>query len=84
MTYGDTDYSGRMTPYVKAGMAKTKLLVGVDIGGTDETTASKFVVKNGYAGVMTYNISTTSQTNLSDITTVLFGSATNVTANCLQ
>jgi Glycosyl hydrolases family 18 len=84
MTYGDTDYSGRMTPYVNAGMAKTKLLVGLDIGGTDETTAAKFVKKNGYAGVMTYNISTTSQTNLSDITTVLFGSATNVTANCLQ
>jgi len=84
MTYGDTDYSGRMTPYVNAGMAKTKLLVGCDIGGTDETTASKFVVKNGYAGIMTYNISTTSQTNLSKITTVLFSSATSVTAGCLQ
>lgn len=84
MTYGDTDYSGRLQPYVSAGMAKTKLSIGVDIGGTDETTAAKFVKSNGYAGVMTYNISTTSQTNLSKVTTALFNSATKVTANCLQ
>jgi Glycosyl hydrolases family 18 len=83
-TYGNTNYSGRLQPYVSAGMAKTKLSIGVDIGGTDETTAAKFVKSNGYAGVMTYNISTTSKTNLSKVTTTLFNSATNVTANCLQ
>lgn len=83
-TYGNTNYSGRLQPYVSAGMAKTKLSIGVDIGGTDETTAAKFVKSNGYAGVMTYNISTTSKTNLSKVTTALFNSATSVTANCLQ
>jgi hypothetical protein len=83
-TYGNTNYSGRLQPYVSAGMAKTKLSIGVDISGTDETTAAKFVKSNGYAGVMTYNISTTSKTNLSKVTTALFNSATSVTANCLQ
>ena len=84
MTYGDTDYSGRLQPYINAGMAKSKLAIGVDIGGTDETTAAQFVKNNGYAAVMTYNISTTSQTNLSKITNVLFAKTTSVTANCLQ
>lgn len=85
MTYGNTNYSGRLAPYVSAGMAKTKLAIGVDIGGTDETTAANFVKTNGYAAVMTYNISTTSQTNLSKVTKALYSNkATNVTANCLQ
>lgn len=84
MSYGNTNYSGRLQPYINAGMAKAKLGIGVDIGGTDETTAAQFVRKNGYAAVMTYNIGTTSQTNLSKVTNALFGKATNVTANCLQ
>jgi hypothetical protein len=84
MTYGATNYAARLQPYVNAGMAKTKLSIGVDIGGSDQTTASQFVKNNGYAGIMTYNISTTSQTNLSKVTNVLFSSPTTVTANCLQ
>jgi len=84
MTYGNTNYSGRLQPYLNAGMPKSKLAIGVDIGGTDETTAAQFVKNNGYAAVMTYNISTTSQTNLSKVTKTLFGSNTSVTANCLQ
>ncbi len=84
MTYGATNYAARLQPYVNAGMAKTKLSIGVDIGGSDQTTASQFIKNNGYAGIMTYNISTTSQTNLSKVTNVLFSKPTNVTANCLQ
>ena len=84
MTYGNTNYSGRLQPYLNAGMAKSKLAIGVDIGGTDETTAGQFVKNNGYAAVMTYNISTTSQANLTKVTNALFGKATAVTANCLQ
>ena len=84
MTYGNTNYSGRLQPYLNAGMPKSKLAIGVDIGGTDETTAAQFIKNNGYAAVMTYNISTTSQANLTKITNVLFGKATTVTANCLQ
>lgn len=84
MTYGNTSYSSRLQPYVNAGMAKTKLAIGVDIGGTDQTTASNFVKNNGYAAVMVYNVANNSQTNLSKITNALFGSSTSVTANCLQ
>lgn len=84
MTYGYTNYSARLQPYVSAGMAKTKLSIGVDINGADQTTASQFVRNNGYAGVMTYNIGTTSQTNLSKVTNALFGKATSVTSGCLQ
>jgi hypothetical protein len=84
MTYGNTNYSGRLQPYITAGMPKSKLAIGVDIGGTDETTAAQFVKNNGYAAVMTYNISTTSQANLTKVTNALFGKATTVTANCLQ
>ena len=84
MTYGATNYASRLQPYVNAGMPKTKLSIGVDINGTDQTTASQFVKNNGYAGIMTYNISTTSKTNLSKVTNALFAKPTNLTANCLQ
>jgi len=84
MSYGATNYASRLQPYVNAGMPKTKLSIGVDINGSDQTTASTFVKNNGYAGIMTYNISTTSKTNLSKITNVLFTKATNVTSGCLQ
>lgn len=84
MRYGLTDYSGRLQPYLDAGMSKSKLGIGIDIGGADQAGAAQFVKKNGYAGVMTYNISSSSQANLSLITSVLFNSATSVTANCLQ
>ena len=84
MSYGNTNYSGRLQPYVGAGMAKSKLSIGIDIGGTDEATAATFVKNNGYAAVMVYNVSTTSQTNLSKVTKALFGKSTTVKANCLQ
>ena len=84
MTYGDTDYSGRLAPYLSAGMPAGKLAIGIDIGGSDQTAASKFVKKNGYAAVMVYNVANNSQTNLSLVTNALFGSATSVKANCLQ
>lgn len=84
MTYGATNYASRLQPYVSAGMPKTKLSIGVDINGSDQTTASQFVKNNGYAGIMTYNISTTSKTNLSKVTNALFVKPTNLTANCLQ
>jgi hypothetical protein len=84
MSYGSTNYSGRLQPYVSAGMAKTKLSIGVDVNGSDQTTASNFVKNNGYAGVMVYNVAGNSQTNLSKVSNALFGSATSVKANCLQ
>jgi GH18 family chitinase len=84
MRYGLTDYAGRLQHYLDAGMPKSKLCIGVDIGGSDQEGAAQFVKKNGYAGVMTYNISSSSQANLSLITNVLFNNATSVTANCLQ
>src|SRR5258708_36673452 len=84
MTYGNTNYSGRLQPYVTAGMAKTKLNIGVDVNGTDQTTASQFIKSNGYAGVMVYNVANNSQTNLSKVSKALYGSTTSVKANCLQ
>jgi len=84
MTYGSTNYSGRLQPYVNAGMAKTKLNIGVDVNGSDQTTASQFVKNNGYAGVMVYNVANNSQTNLSKVSNALYSSATSVKANCLQ
>jgi GH18 family chitinase len=84
MTYGQTNYSGRLQPYIDAGMAKSKLFIGVDIGGSDQAGAAQFVKKSGYGGVMTYNISNSSQANLSLITNVLFNNATSVKPGCLQ
>jgi len=84
MNYGITDYSGRLQPYIAAGMPAGKLCIGVDIGGSDQAGAAQFVKKNGYAGVMAYNIGSSSQANLSLITNVLFNTATSITANCLQ
>lgn len=84
MTYGSTNYSGRLQPYVNAGMAKTKLSIGVDVNGTDQTTVSTFIKNNGYAGVMVYNVASNSQTSLSKVSNALYGSATSVKANCVQ
>jgi GH18 family chitinase len=84
MTYGYTNYSARLQPYVNAGMAKTKLSIGVDINGSDQTGASNFIKNNGYAGVMVYNVGKTSQTNLSKVSNALYGSSTSVKSNCLQ
>jgi len=84
MTYGYTNYAARLQPYVNAGMARTKLSIGVDINGSDQTGASNFIKNNGYAGVMVYNVSKTSQTNLSKVSNALYGSSTSVKSNCLQ
>jgi hypothetical protein len=84
MTYGNTNYSGRLQPYVNAGMAKSKLNIGVDVNGSDQTAASTFVRNNAYAGVMVYNVANNSQTNLSKVSNALYGKATSVKANCLQ
>jgi hypothetical protein len=84
MTYGSTNYSGRLQPYVNAGMAKTKLNIGIDVNGSDQTAASQFAKSNGYAGVMLYNVASNSQTSLSKVSNALYSKATNVTANCLQ
>ena len=84
MTYGYTNYSARLQPYVNAGMAKTKLSIGIDVNGSDQTGAGNFAKNNGYAGVMVYNVSKTSQTNLSKVSQALYAKPTNVTSNCLQ
>jgi hypothetical protein len=65
-------------------MAKTKLSIGVDVNGSDQTTAGQFVKNNGYAGVMVYNVGNNSRTNLSKVSNALFSSATSVKANCVQ
>ena len=84
MTYGNTNYSGRLQPYVNAGMTKSKLNIGVDVNGSDQTAASTFVKNNAYAGVMVYNVANNSQTNLSKVSNALYSKATSVKANCLQ
>jgi len=84
MTYDSANYSGRLQPYVNAGMAKTKLSIGVDVNASDQTTAGQFARNNGYAGVMIYNVSNNSQASLSKVSQALFNSATTVKPNCLQ
>jgi hypothetical protein len=84
MSYGNTSYSSRLQPYVSAGMAKTKLSIGIDVNGTDQTGASNFIKNNGYAGVMVYNVANNSQTNLSKVSQALYSSATSIKSNCLQ
>lgn len=84
MSYGNGDYTGRLSPYLQAGIPAGKLFVGVDIGGTDQAVAAGFVKQNGYAGLMTYNIGNGSQAALSLLTNVLFDTATGIKPGCLQ
>lgn len=84
MSYGGSNYAGRLSPYVSAGMAKSKLSIGIDVNGADQAAAARFVQSGGYGGVMVYNVAKTSQANLSALSTTLFGSATTVKPGCLK
>ncbi len=85
MDYGNMAYNGRLHPYTKLGMAKTKLFLGVDPDiSRDNTTAAKFVKDSSYAGVMLYDVTKNSQTDISLVTSTLFNMPTGALNNCLR
>jgi hypothetical protein len=83
MSYGDQDYSGRLQPYVDAGMTKNELAIGVKTDGNDGAAAAKFVRQNGYGGVMVFTVSNSSGTYLSTVSQALYSQNTMVKTNCL-
>jgi len=83
-TYFSTNYAGRLQPYINAGVPKSKLGLGTDLGNNDQAAVAAYVKANGLASAMVYNVGKSSQTKLSSISTTLFGSSTSVKANCLK
>jgi len=83
MSYFDSDYAGRLQPYVDAGMGKNQLAIGVDTSRTDGAAAASFVRQNGYGGIMVFNVTKDSTSYLSGISNALFGQNTVAKPGCL-
>ncbi|MCZ4245458.1 LamG-like jellyroll fold domain-containing protein [Pedobacter punctiformis] len=83
-TYFSSDYAGRLQPYINAGVPKSKLGLGTDLSNSDQAAVATYVKNNGLASAMVYNVANNSQTKLSSISNVLYGSATAVKPNCID
>jgi GH18 family chitinase len=90
MSYGSPNFEDRLSAYLNPqyGMTKNKLGLGVDSGSppglSSYTEAAQFVKNNGYAGMMVYNLSDTSQYVLSSIAKVQSGVGVKIIPGCLN
>ena len=84
MTYGDTDYEGRLQPYVEAGMPLDTLSLGVDTGGSDGPTAASYVTQNGVGGLMVFNVTNACEAYLAPVAEVMYGQGIVVPSGCLS
>ncbi|WP_394843500.1 glycosyl hydrolase family 18 protein [Pendulispora brunnea] len=84
MSYGSTNYGGRLSGYLSNGMTKAKLGIGASTGGSDGARAAQYVKDNGIGTFMVYNVTKSSQSYLSSTSNVLFGASTQTKANCLR
>jgi hypothetical protein len=74
MTYGDTDYAGRLQPYLDAGMAPGALGLGVSAdGGSDGAAAGQYVAANDLGGVMVFDVTAGSGPLLGTVCQGLYG-----------
>lgn len=83
-SYFSPNYASRLQPYINAGVPKSKLGLGYDLANNDQVAVAAYVKNNGLASAMVYNVANNSQSKLSDISTVLYGSATAVKPNCID
>ncbi|WP_343522439.1 LamG-like jellyroll fold domain-containing protein [Pedobacter sp.] len=83
-TYFSTNYAGRLQPYINAGVPKSKLGLGTDLGNSDQAAVATYVKNNGLASAMVYNVANNSQTKLSAMSNVLYGASTDVKPNCID
>lgn len=83
MSYWSTAYAARLEPYVKAGMQKGVLAIGVSPEYGDGGPASTFVKENGYGGVMAWDVTSGSTGFLSPMSEVLYDESTVAKPNCL-
>ncbi|MGY3055086.1 hypothetical protein ACVWYG_003297 [Pedobacter sp. UYEF25] len=83
-SYFSPNYAARLQPYISAGVPKSKLGLGFDLANNDQVAVAAYVKNNGLASAMVYNVGNNSQSKLSDMSTVLYGSATSVKANCID
>jgi GH18 family chitinase len=86
MTYGSSDFNGRLQPYVGYGMKKNKLGIGLDIDASypSPTDAANFILKNGYGELMIYNVSKYSATYLNQLSKVEYSTTIEVLPACLS
>jgi hypothetical protein len=84
MSYGDPAYGQRLQPYVKAGMGKNQLAIGVSTDSCDGDPAASFVKSNGYGGVMVFNVNNNSTNCLSEISNALYSETTVAKPSCLS
>ncbi|HWK03569.1 MAG TPA: glycosyl hydrolase family 18 protein [Puia sp.] len=83
-TYFSNDYSGRLKPFIKAGVPKNKLAIGTHLEDNNQAAVAAYVKDNGLACVMVYGVTDNSKSKLSAISEVLFNSTTGFKNNCIN
>ena len=84
MTYWSSNFNRRLGPYLQYGMLKNNLGLGVDSANVLPGPAAKFVLQNGYKGMMVYGITNNVQDYLTPLAQVEYGGKVNILPNCLQ
>lgn len=86
MSYDYADARARLNPYLQYGMTKSALAIGLNASSQPALGArlASEAMRNGYGGVMVYNVNRNSAAYLSEISKVEFGRAVNVEQNCLR
>ncbi|MBS1563974.1 MAG: hypothetical protein JST39_06270 [Bacteroidetes bacterium] len=89
LDYGwEMSYGGnpdlRIQPYLAAGMPASKLGIGAASGDADGASIATYVKTNKLKVMMVYNLNKNSQSWLSTVSNVLFGTAATVKSGCLQ
>lgn len=85
MSYSYGNYEGRLNPYIQYGMNKNSLALGVsvsDYGNAKAETA--YIMKNGFGGVMAYNVGSASSNYLSSIAKNEYNTSIQAIPNCLR
>jgi hypothetical protein len=87
MSYGGADGLGRLEPYVKTGMQKNQLSVGVWQNSDAPENVKKLtqcMMDNNFGGMMVFDVTKQSQNFLSNISTIFYKEDTTTKPDCLQ
>lgn len=83
MSYFSSGYDYRLNPYLGYGMTKQNLALGVSTGMAGPTNSANYVVKNGFGGMMVFNLAKNSEAYLTQMTKAEYGVDVAVIPNCL-
>lgn len=86
MSYSSSNFDHRLGHYLNYGLLKRNLALGVNTGFASPLAkdASSFVMKNGYAGVMVFDVKNNSRNYLSQISWVEYRADVKILPGCLE